>query len=145
MRFTASWDQRMKGARVWKFGFQLDDHVFWKSDAVKSNADFRRIANDSLLDTDHNKFQNIWIWSEITDEGSMGLLSGYIGKNFMKIVISSQEDNMTTSAPPRMIFRDLQLMAAVQTMSPPGSPKEGSWGTLCQMYSFYWGRSEFEN
>ena len=139
MKYSVSWEQRMRAAKIYRFGYSLDNNnILWKSDAVKSNIDFRHVASDVLINTDRNQFQNVWLWADVDENASFGPLYGYIGTNFMKIVLTSQEDQVTTNVPPRVIFRDLKLLAAF----PYPAPQNGS---VCQMLNFYFDRAEFEN
>ncbi|HYJ91244.1 MAG TPA: hypothetical protein VEV84_08050 [Pyrinomonadaceae bacterium] len=144
MRYTVSWEQRMRAAKLYRFGYSIDKNVFWKSDGIKSNGQFRHVATDSLMNFDQNRFQNIWLWTDVDQNASFGPLYTNVGQNFMKIVLSSQEDGMSTNVPPRVIFRDLKLLSAVPSPPPPNGQGGGGW-LQCQILNFYFDKAEFEN
>ena len=141
MKYSVSWEQRMRAAKIYRFGYSIDQSILWKSDTIKSNIDFRHVASGVLINTDRNQFQNVWLWSEVDENASFGPLYGYIGNNFMKIVLTSQEDQVSTNVPPRVIFRDLKLLAAFPYPSPPNAQN----GSVCQMLNFYFDKAEVEN
>jgi len=134
----------MRAAKIYRFGYSIDKNVLWKSDTIKSNIDFRHVAADVLIDPDRNRFQNIWLWADVDENASFGPLYGSVGTNFMKIVLTSQEDQVSTNSPPRVIFRDLKLLSAVPSPPPANSQSGGGWST-CQLLSFYFDRAETEN
>jgi len=143
MRYSVSWEQKMNAAKLYRFGYAIDQkNVVWKSDGIRSNAQFRHIAIDSIMDTDANQFQNIWLWTDVDQNASFGPLFGNVGQNFFKIVLTSQEDNVSTNAPPRIIFRGLKLMSAVPSFPPPSAG--GGWAN-CQILNFYFDKAEIEN
>ena len=134
----------MRAAKIYRFGYSIDSSVFWKSDGIKSNIQFRHVASDVLIDPDANRFQNIWLWADVDQDASFGPLYGYVGKDFFKIVLTSQEDSVSTNAPPRIIFRELKLLSAVPSAPPPNT-KNGGDSSTCQILSFYFDRAEIEN
>jgi hypothetical protein len=134
----------MRAAKIYRFGYSIDKSVLWKSDGIKSNIDFRHIASDVLIDPERNRFQNIWLWADVDENASFGPLYGSVGNNFMKIVLTSQEDSVSTNVPPRVIFRDLKLLSAVPSPPPPNA-QNGGGPAQYQLLSFYFDRGEVEN
>jgi len=133
----------MNAAKLYRFGYSIDKNVMWKSDTIKSNTDFRHIAGN-IMDTDRNQFQNIWLWTDIDQNASFGPLFSNVGQDFFKVVLTSQEDRVSTNSPPRIIFRGLKLLSAIPSFQPPTDQGGATW-QQCQILNFYFDKAEMEN
>jgi hypothetical protein len=105
--------------RVVKFGYSIDqNHIAWKSDIIKNDADFRRIMDDAFLDADRNKFNSIVVLMEISNNGGMGSLTGNTGTTFAELNLMAFPDSGGVNHPPTVKFRNVSLNVALPLIIP---------------------------
>ena len=141
MRFSATMFPTQPKTKLYKFGFKVDtQNIIWKSDGIKNLGDFRSKTVGSLIDPDHNQFNSICLWLEVSTDRGIGPLLGNIGTTFFEVNVHAQEDRVTTNKPPTINFKSVKLLSGKIVFPPPGSDDYGTW-KVCQELCFYFDKA----
>ena len=116
MRYKATMNPTQTKTTVYKFGYKIDssDNILWRSDSIKSLADFR---HTKVIDSDQNQFNSLCIWSALSFDGGIGPMNSYVGVFFQEINLMAQDDKVAGRL--TIKFSPIKVLGITMTAFPP--------------------------
>ncbi len=143
MRFYAKMNSTQTGTEVFRFGYKIDasEKIFWKEGNIKSVHDFKRTIQNELTNSSKNIFDNLCLWIDISNDRGIRQMFSNVNTTFFEVILSAQDDLVTTSKPATVKFMSPTLTHAVPSLPPSGQMK----APLTQILSFTFEKSLLVN